>query len=269
MKLNFNDRFHRLIYRSRRVVRSIQKIYLRGNSWRILLYADSRGDNIPRHFDYEHYGSRLAGKYYVDAYLCPEEWTTTLDFLKLWKTIPLGTYDAVILHTGIVDASPRHQKTALEKIYPSKKDIFDEVFGKECIKKYLHTDLGCNYEGDKTINLYSLEMAHNNLLPRLKEIPNLIWISSNRIDPGWRGNYWKDRPANITIIEDYSALFITELPHVINLMQWSLDHVKYYTFDNIHPTRMGSNYIFERLIEKLAQILETNSKRAGLLLEKI
>jgi len=220
---------------------------------KILLYTDSRGDNIPGHLDYDHYGALLAKRYKVDKYLCPEKWTTTLDFLSLIKNKNPQDYDLVILHTGIVDHSPRHQQVAINNIYKDKKTIMDEVFGKKVITDYLNSDFDLEYEGDKTINLYSLEMARDYLLPRLKEIPNLLWVSSNKIVHGWDGNYWKPRPQNINIIENYSDLFLKELgkSKTIDLMTWNEREIKDYTFDNMHPTKAGSDYIFAKIQEKI------------------
>ncbi len=215
---------------------------------RILLYTDSRGINLPEHFYYKHYSTRLINLYNVEAYLCPEKWTTILDFLKLWKNVNHANYDYVVLHTGVVDASPRHQKILINEIYPDKKVMFDDVFGESNISKFHKTDLGCDYEGDKTINMYSLEMARKHLIPRLLEIPKLIWIGTNKIDTAWRGNYWKDRPKNIRLVEDYSRLFSDSLPNVVNLLDlWSLEDVHNYTFDNIHPNKVGSDIIFSVL----------------------
>jgi len=224
------------------------------NRRRILLYTDSRGKNIRGHCDYKHYGARLAEQFDVDMYLCPEKWTTTLDFLTLCQHIRLEDYDAVILHTGIVDASPRHQRVAIEQIYSTKKAHFDELFGERRIQEYLNTDLGCEYEGDKTINLYSLDMAKHCLLPLLKRIPRLIWIGGNRIVPGWRGNYWKERPANISLVEQYFTLFASKLDHVVNLMAWNYDEVRQHTFDNMHPNKTGSDYIYERLLQQINEV---------------
>lgn len=224
---------------------------------KILLYTDSRGDNIPGHLDYEHYGVLLEKKYNVEKYLCPEKWTTTLDFLSLLKERNPENYDLIILHTGIVDHSPRHQQIAINSIYKDKKIIFDEIFTEEAIQKHLNSDFGIEYEGDKTINLYSLSMAEKYLIPELKKFKNLLWISSNKIVPNWNGNYWKDRPQNINIIEKYSNLFLTELGkrNVIDLMVWNNDDIKKYTFDNMHPTKVGSDYIYERIEESISNKL--------------
>ena len=221
----------------------------------ILLYTDSRGTNIPGQNNYNHYGVLLGKKYNVEKYLCPEKWTTTLDFLKLLKKKNVESYDLIILHTGIVDHSPRHQQIANNMIYTGKKDIFDEVFGEEIIKEYLKTDFGIDYEGDKTINMYSIEMAKKFLLPKLLDIPNILWISSNKIVLGWNGNYWKERPKNISIIEDYSNLFLRYLgpQKSIDLMRWNDEEVRKYTFDNMHPNKEGSNYIYKEILKNIQQ----------------
>lgn len=218
---------------------------------RILLYTDSRGDNLPDHIDYQHYGERLAEWHSIDAYLCPEKWTTVIDFLELYEHLDTKAYDLIILHAGAVDASPRSQTIMLEQIYPPKKRMFDKVFGESNIQAYLKSDLNCEFEGDKTINMYSPRMAARDLLPRLRQIPNLIWVGANRIVPNWRGNYWRDRPANIQIIEEYSKLFRDELPQTVDLLEWSLEDVQRFTFDNIHPNKDGSDYILREILEKI------------------
>lgn len=222
--------------------------------FKIFVYTDSRGDNIPGHTNYQHYVARLEKKYDVEKHLCPEKWTTTLDFLNCIKKTDLKKYDLVILHTGIVDQSPRHQKVAIENLYKDKKAIFDEVFDPIIMHKHLTNDFRIEYEGDKTINMYSMEMAKKNLLPILKKIPNLLWISHNKIVPNWKGNYWKERPENINIIEQYSNLFLSELPNTINLMIWDFDEVKKFTFDNMHPNKFGSDFIYDSIEQKIRKL---------------
>ncbi|MCX7166509.1 MAG: SGNH/GDSL hydrolase family protein [Rhodocyclales bacterium] len=227
---------------------------------RILLFTDSRGINIPGHFNYRHYSTRLLQRYDVEAYLCPEKWTTLLDFLQLWKTKKTETFDYVILHVGIVDASPRHQGVAISNIYSDKKSIFDEIFGEQVINDHLHADLMCDYEGERTVNMYSIEMAERYLIPQLQEIDNLIWIGTNKIDDTWRGNYWNDRPANISLVEGYSRLFAGKLSKVVDLLDlWSLEDVRKYTFDNIHPNKNGSDIIYDHIIRLLDE--ETQKQR--------
>lgn len=238
-----------------RVKRSVRRLYRP----RILLYTDSRGTNIPGHLDYKHYGARLDDQFAVDAFYCPEKWTTILDFWKLTRSISLKDYDVVILHAGIVDASPRHQQILLSKIYPEKRDIFDEVFGSKAMQDHLKGDLGCDYEGDKTNNMYSLQMAIDSLVPKLRTIPNLIWIGCNRVLTDWRGNYWKDRPKNIRIVEEYSKTFVARLPITVDLSSWTEEEVRLFTFDNIHLNQAGSDIVYERLCSLIGEL---RSKRS-------
>jgi len=242
--------------------------------FKILIYTDSRGQHVPKGDNHVIYGKRIARdkRFEVTLCLCKMKWTTTLDFLEYLKAenIKSYDYDLIVLHTGIVEHSPRHKQTALNSIYENKeygkydyqdfkkrnggiinekKEIFDEIFGEENMKKYLESDLGVDYEGDKTINMYSLDMLKNFLLPRLKKIPNLIWISSNKIVPSWNGNYFKERPDNIKLIEKYSELMAQELPWVLDLNKWSFEEVKKYTCDNMHLSKEGNEYIYDKLMQ--------------------
>jgi GT2 family glycosyltransferase len=227
---------------------------------KILMYTDSRGDNISADKNYDHFGVRLSEIYDVDMHLCTEKWTTTLDFLKLTKSVDMSKYDCVILYTGIVEWSPRLQESALNDLYrgrkgiAGKRDMFDMVFGKNDAESYLKTCLADNYEGKPSNNMYSTRMLRDSLLPALNKIDNLIWISGNKINTEWRGNYWKDRPVNMPITELYSNILSSKLDYVIDNMEWSYDDVQKYTFDNIHPNKLGSDIIYNKIIDKIGFI---------------
>ena len=219
----------------------------------ILIFTDSRGSYKEPNSNYKLYTEKLSENYNVSSYIYKYKWTTILDFLNLLNngTIKPENYDYVILHVGISDFSPRHSQIAINNIYKDKKQIFDSVFGEENIKKYLNTDFNIDYEGDKTINLYSIEMAKMYIIPILQKINNLIWIGSNNIVDGWNGNYFRERPKNIKIIEEYSKIFCQNLSNVINLQTWSDDEIKKYTCDNMHLTENGSDFIYTKLINRI------------------
>lgn len=218
---------------------------------RVLLYTDSRGDNLPNDRTYKHYSTRLSDSYIVEKYLCPRKWTTIIDFISLYEKRKIKkNYDLIILHAGIVDWSPRHQKIARKNIYGGKKKLFNSIFTKNEMIHHLSLNFHNTYEGDKTINMYSLDMAKRHLLPVLKKIPNLLWISTNRIVADWDGNYWKKRPKNMNITINYSKIFMKEL-NSINLLVWDNDSVKRFTHDNVHPNKQGSDYIYNKLVEKI------------------
>lgn len=246
---------------------------------RILIYADSRGQHIPRGAaPFDIFTSRLANHPDVEAtvFLCPMKWTTTIDFLETLEEYRPESFDHIVLQTGIVEWSPRAQPSAINDLYDNKnpanlgnqrlntreyarkvvnnkKAGFDKIFTEEAMLAHLHSDLGVEYEGCPTINMYGLEMAEKSLLPRLLEIENLLFVNSNRFVPGWEGDFTRGRPRNIGITADYSALFRDALgpDKTIDLLGWSEAEIQRYTCDNIHFTRAGSDYIYEKLAERL------------------
>lgn len=245
---------------------------------RLLVFTDSRGQHKPAGQDHAIFGERLAAdpRFEVDLYLCPMKWTTTLDFLAHFGPEQLARYDHVILYTGIVDWSPRRRSSAMgdlydnpelanadnlafntrdysKKVVNNKKRIFDQVFGEQAMARHFAGDLQVPFEGEATANMYSLEMARASLIPRLNEIPNLIFISANRFVPGWRGDYRRERPANIGLTHAYSDAFCAGLTRakVIDLGRWTEDEVKQLTCDNLHLTRAGSDAIYDQLMVAL------------------
>lgn len=241
-------------------------------SFKILIYTDSRGEHVPKNCDHTIYSKRIASdkRFDVTLVLCTMKWTTTLDFLEYMqeKNVQPYDYDLIILHTGIVEHSPRKKEDAYNLLYNnsnekcnykdfpkkdriinSKKDIFDKIFGEKTISNHLNKGFDIVYDGSYTNNMYSLSMAEEKLIPILQKIPNLIWISSNKIVPNWNGNYFRKRPQNINLVEDYSKLFELKLPWVLNLNDWSYDDIKKYTCDNMHLSSEGSEYIYIELMK--------------------
>jgi len=218
---------------------------------KILLYTDSRGLKLESE-DYVHYSERLAERYDVDAFLRPFKKTTTLDFLQFVKEHDISAYDHVILHVGIVEYSPRRQKSCW-RMYESKRQIFDEVFGKDNIKAHLSRDFGYTYKDDKIINMYSMDMARRDLLPRLRDVHRLIWVSNTRDVPFWNDPTRQNRrgPLNMHIIHDYAHLFMDTLNESINLMQWDEDGAKEHTIEGIHLNKKGSDFLYNKIVERL------------------
>lgn len=257
---------------------------------RVLIFTDSRGQHKPAGTTHDIFAERLAAdeRLDVDMYLCPMKWTTSLDFLEQFPEEKLATYDHVILYLGIVEWSPRPAKSAVEDLYDNavtsntdnlglntrdyskkivnnKKAIFDKVFGAAKMKEHFAQPFSTEYEGQKTNNMYGLEMALEHLLPRLVKIPNLIFITANRFVPGWEGDFKRGRPANIDITHRYSDLFATELAAagvpLVDLRTWNTEQIKEYTCDNIHLTERGSDYIYEQLMEHMK--MQPNVKTHG------
>jgi hypothetical protein len=207
------------------------------------------------------------------------KWTTTIDFLEFMTDKDWRSYDHVILYTGIVDWSPRPQKSAIsdlynnqapenleniklntadygQKVVNNKKALFDDIFGAERVGRHLNTPFDVRFEDTPTINMYDLEMASEALLPRLSAIENLIFVNSNRFVPGWKGDHKRGRPENITITEKFSELFLDALrgERVVDLLKWNPSEIQRYTCDNMHLTKQGSDWIYERLIERMSAL---------------
>lgn len=244
---------------------------------KILVFTDSRGQHKPAGCSHEIFAERLASdpRLSVEMFLCPMKWTTTLDFLEIFSLEQLSHYDHVILYTGIVEWSPRPASSARsdlynnlntanvnnvglntrdysKKIINNKKAIFDSVFGADEMAAHLSNPFDVEFEGKKTINMYSLDMARKYLIPIISKIPNLIFVTANRFVPGWEGDFKRGRPSNIKITEDYSDIFAEDLAcagvSLIDLRKWSLEEVQLNTCDNMHLTKRGSDYIYEQIM---------------------
>ena len=244
---------------------------------KIFLFSDSRGYHKPNDSSHKIYSQRLAEHAQIDltSFVCPFKWTTIPDFLHLVNSIDLTQYDHVVLHAGIVDHSPRPQDVAINGVYnPSeltenpeeilekgefsrlrivnrKKIFLDEIFGEQQMLDHLNNTFDVLYEGQPTVNLYSLEMLAKGLIPKLQEISNLLFIGSNNFCLNWNGDYPRERPKNISIIEQYSEILCANIPHSIDLAQWNSEDVKRYTCDNLHLSAHGSAWIYERVLEAI------------------
>lgn len=249
---------------------------------KILLLSDSRGVHRPAGASHQLYTTRLAQVpgLQVTSLLCPFQWTTIPDFLHVLEAREAyhpSKYDRVILHAGIVDHSPRPLQQMLSKLYAPaavtdhatveelfrtrkfsnnkivnrKKPLLDGLFSEAEMLRHFGRPFAEEYEGDRTINLYSPQMMLERIVPRLRQIDNLLFIGSNDFARGWNGDFGKERPSNIFMIEEYSRLLCQALPAVVNLHQWSPQEVMKFTCDNLHLSAEGSEWIFLRVLEEL------------------
>jgi len=247
---------------------------------KILLLTDSRGVHKPAGSTHSLYSERLArvSGLEVTSLLCPYQWTTIPDLLALMERYGgAAAFDHVVLHAGIVDHSPRALSQAVGKLYEPrettdplvvealldkrkftdrkivnrKKPLLDAIFGEAAMRAHLARPLDVQYEGEPTINLYGLEMMRESLLPRLQAIENLVFVGANDFVPGWNGDFPRERPSNIRLIEDYSRLLCKALPNVVNLHQWSPEQVREFTCDNLHLSAAGSDWVFVAVMQAL------------------
>ena len=185
--------------------------------------------------------------YNVDYFICPLEHTTTLDFLDLYNKH--DRYDHIILHTGVVDFSPR-PISKLNLLIHNKKRIYYKFFQKHSAEKHLINHYDEKYKNDEYTNsLYSLRMAKDRILPQLHHMENLIWIGCNRVIRGWDGNYPGERPINMDVIQHYNAQFLKNIDNTVDISKWTNDEIMKYTCDNIHLTKAGMDYIKKEIVK--------------------
>ena len=227
---------------------------LNRNKERILLYTDSRGYQIAdldcRKTPFKSYLYSFIKKYNCDVHICEEKHTTIFDFLYLYENnIRRKKYDYVISHIGVVDFSPRPYND-IESILNLKKNKTIKIFGKEFFNKLIDLKIyEEEYFGVKTSAILAeenLELIGN----KFSKIPNHIWISCNPVDLKWRGNYPKDRPININMVNDKRKQLMNLLGNNVNIIDFtnfSLKEVRKYTCDNIHMSDEGMDLIKEKI----------------------
>lgn len=225
---------------------------------RVLVYTDSRGMNVVgklRRSGIGSYVTNLQSDYRVWPWICPEKYTTIVDFLNVVDGYDLSNFDAVVLHCGIVDFSPRPVSN-LAALAAGKRGVrrFDELLAANA---HYHADpMPTVYRGEQTTTVYSPDYLSQAVLPQLRAIPNLIWINSNRLVPGWDGNYHKGRPANIgEVVAGFDSILEQGLPNVVDLKAWSHAQVQELTIDNIHFTKRGMAEIARLITGQLEHLL--------------
>ena len=223
------------------------------NKQKILIYSDSRGfeisKGINRKAPFESYINSLIKKYNSEVFICPEKHTTFYDFLYLLSKKNPKNYFKIICHIGVVDFSPRGSKTVPQILKLKQKKILS-IFGIDFYNKLLlEESYKTTYYGDKTKSLLGKNHLKY-LADKLNLIPNLIWISCNPVLLNWDGNYFRKRPKNINLVNEYSKDLISLLKNnidVINLTNFSKTKIKEITCDNIHLSPKGMNYILKKI----------------------
>jgi hypothetical protein len=186
--------------------------------------------------------------------ILPRPHTTLVDFLN-HSDRDRRAYDAVLLHCGIVDFSPR-PVSSIPRIAAAKSADpgFAELFADN--EAYHREAQGPEYEGEPTTTLYSPDYLENVLVPRLRTIPKLVWVSTNDFVPGWEGNYTRGRPVDIgSRIAEFEARLRPALEHVVDMHLWSADDVRRFTIDNVHYSRSGVDEMARTLRSGLDQVL--------------
>ena len=224
------------------------------NKLKILIYTDSRGYNVlgkNGRNPFDSYCGKLIKNYNAEYFICEEKHTTILDFLEKIKNINTNKYDAIILHCGIVDFSPRPISNLNWVLNTKKNNVY---FNKAMTsyKDYYNNPINVKYNNEKTLNLYSKRFLENIILKELKSLNKLIWISSNKFVENWEGNYKKGRPKNINeLVSGFEEILHENLHNVVDLRVWSDEDIKKYTIDNIHFTKEGFLMVYKLIDSKL------------------
>lgn len=230
---------------------------------KIFVFTDSRGYEVSNLWNkknpFSSYVGELIKRYNVEYHVCEYSSTTIIDFLYDYeRQIERGKkYDFVVAHIGLVDFSPRPYSMAIDIIEAKSHKIKYLGWDLSEIKRYIDIPVSKEiYNGEKLSNLYSKSFLTNNIIPRLLDIPHLIYIGCNPVLYNWRGNYWQNRPQELSsILMDYNALMLQELKEksIVNIEAWGEKEIKDYTVDNIHLNNNGYKVISEKLNEILVE----------------
>jgi hypothetical protein len=231
------------------------------NKPRLFVFTDSRGYEVVKPWNrksaYASYVGKLCEEYHVEYVICPEFSTTVIDFLyEYQQRIKAGKhYDAVIAHVGVVDYSPR-PVSMLADMMLAKQHKIDVLFSGSTFdfEKYHQNSFEDLYFGKPVKNFYSIDFLKTYLLPELKAIDNLVMVGCTPVLSNWHGNYWRERPANMNMILDYSAICQEQIEHFIDYSSWTEDNIKTNTIDNIHLSTAGFDVVLEDITRQLRKL---------------
>jgi hypothetical protein len=231
-----------------------QFYYLKNfNKPKVLIFTDSRGFEISkisnRKAPFNSYLDYFVKNYRSQVFICPEKHTTFFDFFDKINRKDLSKFKHIISHVGVVDFSPR-PISDINSILKLKKKKITNVFGVDFYKKLLASPhYETKYFGEKTCSI-----IHENNIPRIAEelnkLENLIWISCNPVINEWKGNYTRERPKNINIVNEKSKSILSNLLDkikVIDFTDFSKDDVMKYTCDNIHLSPIGMSFLEQEI----------------------
>lgn len=228
---------------------------------KIFIFTDSRGYEVTKLWNkknpFSSYIGDLIKEFRVDYHICEYSSTTIIDFLYEYdRQLNKGkVFDFVIMHVGLVDFSPRPKSMAIDILKAKAQKIKHFRWDVNVFEKNICMPISTEiYNNEKLANLYDEFFLKNEIIPLINKIPNLIYIGCNPVLQDWRGNYWQDRPRDISqILMSYNKVMLEGLTdkEIINIEDWGRDEIKEFTVDNIHLNRKGYDQIFSELKKKL------------------
>lgn len=229
--------------------------FLRNRS-KILIFTDSRGFEVTKFYNrrnpFSSYIGRLVTRFNCTVKICPEKFTSLLDFMAYYDSLKNSSFDCIILHCGIVDFAPRPE-SSFDQMLSDKKKFFEMYPIYEIIKKEIRNSK-VKYQGENTYSFLNEEALNNVVLPILKNIPNIIYIGASPVLLDWDGSYWRKRPENINDVLILDAIMKRALINHISLSCLTTEQIKKYTSDNVHYTKDGFEYIYKQLESRLPAI---------------
>lgn len=232
---------------------------------RILYISDSRGFLVGSVVSYKnHFKNELISglnrNYAVLPIINRKKHTTLLDGLDFLLNSH-HKYDLVVFHLGVVDFSPR-SKSSAELIRRAKMSSFERKSRNRLAlsqKQVLHSFFSPKreiaiYEGEYTDSIAN-EVYVAAVKDLIKNISNpIIAITTNVVDLSWRGNYWRERPANINNYLAFERQFWQDIGVPCISLDDCAQSVRETTLDNIHPTNLGFQKLEQLVREEIEKI---------------
>ncbi len=225
---------------------------------RLFIFTDSRGFEISkirnRKSPFSSYLLYFIKRYNCDVFICPQKHTTIYDFLYTYSKLQHRGYKYTIAHIGVVDFSPRPEAT-IQAILKLKRIKITSCFGQDYYNRSLKTKrYKETYNGEPTAAILPEEQL-GEIAVRFNKIPQLIWITCNPVDLKWAGNYKRERPANINMVNNKSII-LKQLLHpeikIVDFTSFTMVEVRKYTCDNIHMSAEGMMLI-ERALKDIIE----------------
>lgn len=223
---------------------------------KLLVFTDSRGFEVTKFWNRKNPFSSYIGKLILDyechVQVCPEKFTSLLDFLTYYESLKVKKFDKVVLHCGIVDFAPRPE-SSFDQMFNSKFSKLEKFSILSEVRKE-NRAFGTEFEGEKTMAFLSESALQSVILPKLTSIPNLIYISINPVLNDWKGNYWRHRPTNINEQLELDKLIKSSIREVVDLSILKREEIMSFTSDNVHYKSEGFDYIYTKLKSFLPQV---------------
>jgi hypothetical protein len=216
---------------------------------KLLVFTDSRGFEVTKFWNrknpFSSYVGNLIRKFDCTYLVCPEKFTSLLDFLEYCENTEMDDYEYIILHCGIVDFAPRPE-SSYDEMSRSKTRVIRKFGFEDDINK-IKSKSGPEYDGEVTYSFLNESSLSRLLCIQERYIKKIIYISINPVLNDWSGNYWRKRPDNINSQLDLDILMKKNIANVVNLSSLTEEEIMKFTSDNVHYTKEGFAYIYNKL----------------------